>query len=83
MCTKDNDKKTGQWFSKAETMGHYSMSTCSMAFVDNTFADQMGIPEATFSNPFSTWAMFLSKELAQLLPLPSQVQNDSWMPPTL
>ena len=35
------------------------MSTCSMAFVDNMFADQMGIPEATFSNPFSTWAIII------------------------
>ena len=33
----------------------------------------MSIPEATFSNPFSTWGMFLSKELAQLLPWPNQV----------
>ena len=43
-------------------------------------ADRMGIPEGTFSKLFSTWIIFLSRELTLLFPWPSRKQIDSWMP---
>ena len=43
-------------------------------------ATRLCIPESTFCRMFTTWILFLSKELSLLFPWPSREKIDSWMP---